>query len=120
MEPRITPRVRLILKEHSNVLTIVRMDDLRILGPEGEQELGDRLTELLDRSRNFLLNLSEIVCLSSGALAKLIRFQRQVGEAGGKVRLCGIQPHIHEVFKVTRLNELFDIHEDEQAAIDAF
>jgi len=36
------------------------------------------------------------------------------------VRLCSISPDIREVFKITRLDKLFEIEADEEAARKAF
>ena len=36
------------------------------------------------------------------------------------LKLCNISPDIMEVFKITRLNRVFDIYDDENSAITAF
>jgi anti-sigma B factor antagonist len=38
----------------------------------------------------------------------------------GMMKLCCICPNIHEVFAVTKLDGLFDVEEDEAAALAAF
>ena len=58
--------------------------------------------------------------LSSAALAKLITLNKKLQAAGGKLILCNIDPQIREVFEITRLNKLFTIHDEEQAALQAF
>jgi anti-anti-sigma regulatory factor len=34
--------------------------------------------------------------------------------------LCNIDPQIYEVFEITKLNKLFNIQKEEQAALQAF
>jgi len=36
------------------------------------------------------------------------------------LRLCNIHPSIYEVFKITRLTSVFEIHEDIDSAIRSF
>ena len=58
--------------------------------------------------------------LSSAALGKLITLNRKLQSAGGKLVLCNIDPQIYEVFEITKLNKLFNIQKEEQAALQAF
>ena len=58
--------------------------------------------------------------LSSAALNKLIILDKKLREGGGKLKLSNLRPEIHEVFMITRLNQLFDIKEDEKDALEAF
>ena len=45
---------------------------------------------------------------------------RAVKVAGGRLKLCGINPLIMDVFKITRFDRLFEIHDEEWTAIDSF
>ena len=58
--------------------------------------------------------------MSSAALGKLIRLDKKVKQAGGQLKLCNICPNIYEVFTITKLNQVYEIHDDERAAIAAF
>jgi anti-sigma B factor antagonist len=40
----------------------------------------------------------------------LITLKKKVEEKQGKLKLSDINPQIYEVFKITRLNKIFDIH----------
>jgi anti-sigma B factor antagonist len=50
----------------------------------------------------------------------LITLDKQVKESKGSLKLSNINPQIYEVFKITRLNKLFDIHEEASEAQAAF
>jgi anti-sigma B factor antagonist len=58
--------------------------------------------------------------LSSAALAKLITLNKKLQQVNGRLVLCNIDPQIYEVFEITKLNKLFDIQAEEQAALQAF
>jgi anti-sigma B factor antagonist len=42
------------------------------------------------------------------------------GAVKGKLKLCCIHPDLLEVFRITRLDQVFEIYSDEQAALDKF
>ncbi len=67
-----------------------------------------------------LLNFGNVEYLSSAALGKFITLNKKVQAAGGKLVLCNIDPNIYEVFEITKLNKLFNIQKEEQAALQAF
>lgn len=68
---------------------------------------------------NFVLNFENVNFLSSAVLRVLIKVNTAVTERNGKLRLCEIAPKILEVFKITRLNKLFDIRKDVDAAVES-
>jgi len=70
--------------------------------------------------RKILLNFGNVEYLSSAALAKLITLNKKLQQVGGRLSLCNIDPQIYEVFEITKLNKLFNIQTDEQAALQAF
>ncbi len=113
-------RRRLVVEEDINGVSIVNFVDKKILDEANIQQLGEELFSLVDGPRKILLNFSNVEYLSSAALGKLITMQKMVKDAAGRLRLCRIHPQIYEVFKITKLNKLFDIHADEQAALDGF
>ena len=78
-----------------------------------------RLVDELGRSK-LLLNFGNVEYLSSAALGKLITLNRKVNQVSGKLILCNIAPPIYEVFEITKLNRVFTIHKDEQAALQSF
>ena len=70
--------------------------------------------------RKILLNFGNVEYLSSAALGKLITLNKKLQAAGGRLILCNIDPQIYEVFEITKLNKLFNIQKEEQAALQAF
>ncbi len=102
--------------------TVVRFVDRKILDTANIQELGDELFALIevDERKNLLLNFSRVEFLSSAALNKLILLDRLVKKHGGQLKLCSLRPEIQEVFVITRLNQMFDIYNEEVDALGTF
>ncbi len=67
-----------------------------------------------------VLNLERIEYLSSAALGVFIAFRQKLDREGGKLRLCGLQPKIVQVFRLTKLNRAFDIRGDLEGALTDF
>ena len=116
------PRRRRLEVEDVGDVTVVSFVDRKILDEQNIQVIGEQLFKLVDDDgrRKLLLNFGNVEYLSSAALGKLITLNKKVQSAGGRLILCNIAEQIREVFEITKLNKLFTIHEEEQAALQAF
>jgi len=116
------PEYRRIEVSQVGQVTVVRFVDRKILDTANILELGDELFSLVERDNHtkLLLNFGRVEFLSSAALNKLILLDRTVKKNKGAMKLCDLRPEIFEVFVITRLNQLFDIQDDEAAALAAF
>lgn len=114
-------RRRLEVEDIGNV-TVVNFVDKKILDEQNIQIIGEQLFGLVDvqERRKLLLNFSNVEYLSSSALGKFITLNKKVNAVGGKLILCNIDPQIYEVFEITKLDKLFNIQKEEQAALQAF
>lgn len=100
----------------------IEFSDRKILD---ELVINEIMTELVavvdsvDRIK-MLLDFEKVDHLSSAALGMLITLNKRVGEANGQLRLAKISPQIFEVFKITRLDKLFDIRSTVEEAMGSF
>jgi anti-sigma B factor antagonist len=115
------PRRHLRL-ENVDGVTVVSFVDTKIVTDENIQEVGDQLYSLVEDEghKQLLLNFGNVQYLSSAALGKLINLKKKVGAVKGKLKLCCIHQDLLEVFRITRLDQVFEIHTEEQAALDKF
>ncbi len=89
------------------------LDEDIIIKIEQEIELA-----LISHSTNMIiLDFNQVQFLTSAFLGYLIRFQKKINESGGQLRLCGIEDKIEGIFKITRLDKIFDIHSDVEKAL---
>ena len=98
------------------------IDQTKTVTEENIQEVGDQLYSLVEDEghKQLLLNFGNVQYLSSAALGKLINLKKKVNAAKGKLKLCCIHPDLLEVFKITRLDQVFEIYDEEQQALDKF
>jgi len=115
MEPQ---KPRLMVEPRGDI-TIVTFVDKRILDESNIQDIGEQLFELVEKRYKvkMLLNFENVEYLSSAALGKLITLNKKVKAEKGKLKLCNIRPQIYDVFKITKLNKLFEIYDSEDRAL---
>lgn len=111
---------RLRVIESDDVLR-VEFVDRSILDEAHIKQIGDELTGLVMArdSPKIILIFRHVEHLSSAALGTLITVHNKVKGKSGQLRLAEIDDQIREVFEITRLNTLFDIHDTEQSALSS-
>jgi anti-sigma B factor antagonist len=103
-------------------VSVVEFADRKILEEFSIQEIGDELSELVasEPGIKLLLNFRNVDHLSSAALGMLILLNQKVQEQNGALKLSDINRQIFEVFKITKLNRLFEIHDTSDQAMTTF
>jgi anti-sigma B factor antagonist len=119
------PRRRRLEVEQIGDVTIVNFVDRKILDEQNIQKIGEDLFSLVDDegARKLLLNFGNVEFLSSAALGKLITLNKKLmalRSEGGQLILCNIDPQIHVVFEITKLDKFFNIQKEEQDGLQAF
>jgi anti-sigma B factor antagonist len=113
------PKQHLLVENIGNI-TVVHFTDKKILDKPNIQEIGAQLFRLVENlGRNKLvLDFGKVEYLSSAALGKLITLQKKLVTVGGWLVLCNIESKIHEIFKISKLDKVFEIHQKDKADPD--
>jgi anti-sigma B factor antagonist len=82
--------------------------------------LRDTVRREADKNPRLLLNLAEVNFVDSAGLGEMVGCYTTLLNRRGSIRLLNLQPRLKELLKMTRLGTLFEIYDDEQAAIDSF
>ncbi len=103
-------------------VSIVEFADRKILEELSIQEIGEELRAIVEGEPGprLLLNFQNVDHLASAALGMLITLQKKVQEQNGTLKLSNINRQIFQVFRITRLNRVFDIHETAEEALASF
>jgi anti-sigma B factor antagonist len=101
---------------------VVEFTNNRILDEANIAEIGTSLNSLIDERNNpkLLLDFGTVDHLSSAALGMLINANKRIKEKNGQLRLANIKSQIYEVFVITKLNKLFQIHPTAAEALKSF
>ena len=115
------PDSRLRIRRDDGV-TIVEFIDRNILDEGNIQSIGEEISDLIDAepTPKLLISFQNVDHLSSAALGTLITINNKIRNRGGQLRLADIDPQIYEVFVITRLNKIFEIHESAEEAAKSF
>jgi anti-sigma B factor antagonist len=83
--------------------------------------LQDSVMSVIEQSEqiNMILDFGNVKFLSSAVLGLLLRISKKIYERDSQLRLCNINPKIYEIFKITRLNKIFEIYPDIGSAMEA-
>lgn len=96
----------------SDGVSLIEFADRKILDELCILEIQEELSALADSKTKprLLLSFKNVEHMSSAALGMLITLKKKVESRTGQLRLSDINPQILEVFKITRLDKMFDIH----------
>jgi anti-sigma B factor antagonist len=111
-----------IIVEYQGDITIVTFTNDTILDERDVKAIEDSVLPLVRQSdpAQIILDFTNVKFLSSAVLGTLIRVLKAVNRKDGKLALCGINDKIYDIFKITRLNKIFDIYTDFAQALKSF
>ncbi len=112
---------RLRVSEQDGI-THVEFVDRNILDEANIQQIGEEISRIIDEQPHprLLISFNNVDHLSSAALGTLITINNKVRAKDGQLRLANIDPQIVEIFAITKLDRLFQIHEGTDQAIASF
>ena len=100
-------------------VAVVQVDGQLIIG--NRQELKDLMQAALDRGeRRLLVDFSRTGYIDSSGLGALVSISKRVREAGGELRLAGLNDDLRFLFELTKLDTLFAITETPEQALASF
>ena len=101
-------------------VTIVDLSGRITLG-EGSVVLRDTIKDLLGKGqKKILLNLGDVSYIDSSGIGELVSAFTSVRNQGGELKLLHLTKKVHDLLQITKLYTVFDVKDDEAAAIGAF
>jgi anti-sigma B factor antagonist len=115
------PRASRLLVETVRDVTVVTFTDSTVIDLQHIDNIRDELLELMvDRAcRKMILQMSKVHHFSSSALGMLVEATAAAKKQKGKLILCGLQPEIRKIFKITKLEKQFHFAATEKEALSA-
>ena len=112
------PRLKVI---KAGGISVVELLDKKMLDEACIAQIGEELSGMIAEadSIGLVMDFTNVEHMSSSALGMLITVHKRVQEKNGQLLLCGIRPSIFEVFKITRLDEIFQIYSGRDEAVAA-
>ena len=82
--------------------------------------LRDRVKELLEQSKQVVLNLARVNYIDSSGVGTLVGVYASAQAAGATIKLAGLVGRVKDVLVITRLGSIFETHETAEDAAASF
>jgi anti-sigma B factor antagonist len=103
-----------------NGVTVVDMSGRITLG-EGSVVLRESIRDLVAKGqKKILLNLGDVTYIDSSGIGELVSAFTTVRNQGGELKLLNLTKKVHDLLQITKLYTVFDIKDDETAAVGSF
>jgi anti-sigma B factor antagonist len=100
-------------------VTVVTVEGQLIVA--NRQELKQALQDALDGgARKFVVDFGPTAYIDSSGLGALVSINKKVREAGGELRLAGLNEDLRSLFELTKLDTLFAISATADEALVGF
>ena len=104
-------------REEGNIL-IVKILNQR-LDVQGVTDFKEKMAEYVSNGRRLIvLNISDVEFVDSSGLGAMVSVLKLLG-ADGRLVVCATREPVMRMFKLTRMNKVFNMYEGERQAIDA-
>jgi anti-sigma B factor antagonist len=109
-------------------LTTRQVGDVTVIDVAGRITLGDGSSALREALRDLvtkgqkkiLLNLGDVTYIDSSGIGELVSGFTTVTNSGGNLKLLNLNKRVKDLLQITKLYTVFDVHEDEAAAIRSY
>jgi anti-sigma B factor antagonist len=93
----------------------------RITLGEGASTFRDTLRDLASGGKKkLLLNLAEVSYIDSSGIGEMVSGFTTVTNSGGQVKLLNLTKRVKDLLQITKLYTVFEVFEDEAAAVRSF
>ena len=87
---------------------------------EGTSMIRDSVKLALHQSSKILLNMAQVSYIDSAGLGELTSGYASAASRGAQIKLVGLQDKVISLLQITKLHTLFEIFDQEAAAIASF
>lgn len=109
-----------ITKRDASGVTVLELNGRLTLG-DASAQLRDTLKGLVEKGdKKIVLHLGEVGYIDSSGLGELVSGFTTVKNQGGQLKLTNLTQKVNDLLTITKLYTVFEIHDDEKAAVDSF
>ncbi len=109
-----------INSRQKNGIVIVDLSG-RLVHGEGTVLLREHVRDLISKGEKMiLLNLQAVPYIDSSGLGELVSTFTAIRKQGGELKLLNLAKNVHGLLQITKLYTVFEVHDDEEAALQSF
>jgi anti-sigma B factor antagonist len=119
MKKGATQKSMVTTRELGDVVVVDIVGRLALAG--GTAAVRDVIRSLAEQGKkHIVLNLAGVDFVDSSGLGELVRTHASVRSHGGQLKLVNPSKHVHDLLKMTKLDRVLDIEQDEASALNSF
>ncbi len=102
-------------------ICIVSFGSASISGISDIDQISEQLRQFIaaNKPAKMVIDFADVRFFSSQLLGLLVDVWRRMKDYDGLLLICGINPHLNRVFKITNLDRIFEFYPDRAGAIEA-
>jgi anti-sigma B factor antagonist len=109
-----------VTTEQAGAVSIVRVGETRLMYPilsDFSSMIGGLVAS---GKREILIDMSPVTYVDSATIGCFMDLYRQVNNAGGHLKLTGVQKRVETMLTLTGAQNFIEIHGDEPSAVKSF
>ena len=106
--------------EHTGAVAVVRIGEPRLMYPILSDFAGAVSGLVASGQKDILIDLTPVTYVDSATIGCLMDLYRQVHNAGGHLKLSGVQKRVETMLTMTGAQNFIEIHADEPSAVKSF
>jgi anti-sigma B factor antagonist len=119
MKKGATQKSRVTTRELGDAIVVDIVGRLALA--DGTAAVRDVMRSLADQGKkHIVLNLAAVNFVDSSGLGELVRTHASIRSHGGQLKLVNPSKHVHDLLKMTKLDRVLDIEQDEASALNSF
>ena len=110
-----------IMIQKINKVAVIDFIDSAIMDMQQIQQIAEELENLVDlqNQKYILLDFTSVKFLSSQTLGMILKLHSKLTNKKGWLGICGLHKDLYKIFRLTRLDKLFNFYDNEQQALKA-
>ena len=101
-------------------ITVVRVEETKLMYPL-LSNFSESITSLLAKGETkVVIDMSQVVYVDSASIGCLMDLYRQAEQAGGAVKLSGVQKRVETMLTMTGTQNFIELHPDQSGAVKSF
>ena len=104
----------------SGSVTVLEISGKIVLGEAADQLLATTKELVSNGEKNLVYNMTAVLYVDSAGLGVIVKCLNATKAGAGRIKLVNVSRNIRDLFRITKLETLFEFFDDESAAVASF
>jgi anti-sigma B factor antagonist len=111
-----------LVSEKNRGVLVVYVNTPRILDDKTVKDLGDGLLALMQKATDskLLVSFQGVRFMGSSMIGRIVQLHKKCKQNKVEMKLSDISKDILEVFRITQLDKILEIHDNQEQALKSF